>query len=189
MKIGFDNEKYIFSNSTSTILVVDDSKTITNIESVEAYAHEGSSFNYSVVLMDALDSNIKSSLILLNITDDEDNFVAGYETYTNNDGEAIFSLNLTYGTYLAKTYYAGNEMYFETFNSNYIYISPLENVTETILFGNDCEIINGYDDAYSVLLKTIDGDVIGNATIEFVVKGNSYYSKTDNKCSICSWGI
>ncbi len=180
VECSFDNVNYIFSNSTSTILVVDDSKTITAIESNEVYASEGKSFDYSVILFDALDNSIKSSQIILNLTDGEGIYIGSYETYTNGNGEAIFNLNLTYGNYLAKTYYAGNEMYFESFNTNYIYVSPLENVTETILFGSDCEIVNGYDDKYSVVLKTIDGEFISNATVEFVVKGSSYFSTTDD---------
>ena len=175
----FENVNYISSSTNATILVVDDSKTITGLESNEVYAREGGTFNYTVMLHDALENPIRFSQVLLNITDDEDNFIGSYEAYTNKYGEAIFYLNLTYGTYTAKTYYAGNNLYFESFNTNNIYIDPLENVTETILFGSDVEIVNGYNNAYYVILKTVDGDLIANATIEFTVKGNIYYSATD----------
>ena len=175
----FENANYISSAINVTVLVVNDSKTITSIESSEVYSGEGTSFNYTVILEDALSNPIRSSQIILNLTDGEGNFINTMDVYTNSLGEAAFSLNLTYGTYLAKTYYWGNDKYFESFNTNRIYISPLENVTETILFGNDCEIINGYDNKYFAVLKTVDGDYIANATVEFIVKGHSYYSTTD----------
>lgn len=176
----FENVNYISSTVNSTILVVDESKAITTIESSECYGSENNILNYTVMLYDTLDNPLKSSQIILNLTDGEGNFVGSYETYTNSDGEATFYLNLTYDVYQAKTYYSGNEFYFESFNTNYIYISPLENVTETILFGNDVQIINGYNGTYSVVLKTIDGDFISNASIEFIVKGNSYFATTDD---------
>ncbi|WP_296882395.1 hypothetical protein [uncultured Methanobrevibacter sp.] len=177
----FENVNYISSSTNTTILVVDDSKTITGLETNEVHAGEGKTFNYRVLLLDALENPIKSSQIVLNITDVENNLIGSYETYTNQNGEAIFYLNLSYGTYTAKAYYSGNNMYFESFNTNNIYISPFENVTETILFGSDAEIINGYGNAYYVILKTVDGDFIENATVEFIVKGNKYYSTTDNR--------
>ena len=175
----FENVNYISSRTNTTILVVDDSKTITSLETNETYAGESDAFNYTVILLDALENPIKSSQVILNITDSEDNFIGSYEVYTNQHGEAIFCLNLTYGTYAAKAYYAGNNMYFESFNKNNIYIAPLENITETILFGNDVEIVNGYGNVYYVILKTVDGVFIENATVEFTVKGNIYYSTTD----------
>ncbi len=177
----FENVNYVSSSTNATILVVDDSKTITGLETNEVYAGEGKSFNYKVLLVDALENPLKSSQIILNITDAENNVIGSYESYTNQNGEAIFYLNLTYGTYTARAYYAGNNIYFESFNTNNIYVSPLENVTETILFGSDAEIINGYGNAYYVILKTVDGDFIENATVEFNVKGNKYYSTTDSR--------
>ena len=177
----FTNVNYINSSANATILVVDDSKTITNMESNEVHASEAEPFIYKVVLLDALENPIKSSQVIINMTDGENNFIGSYETYTNANGEAIFNLNLTYGTYQARAYYAGNNLYFESFNTNNIYVSPLENVTETILFGNDADIVNGYyDNAYYVILKTVDGKFISNATVEFNVKGNKYYSTTDD---------
>lgn len=176
---SFSNANYVSSYCNSTILVVDDSKTITSIESNEVFAQEGELFNYTVILFDALEKPIKSSQIILNLTDENNNFIGEYEAYTNNNGEVNYNLNLTYGTYLAKTYYLGNDIYFESFNINNIYIRPLENVKETILFGKDTEIINGYNNSYFVVLKTVDGEFISNATIEFIVKGNSYYAVTN----------
>ena len=180
VKCFFDNVNYISSTANATILVVDDSRTITTIESREAYSKENQLFNYNVTLVDTLNNPIKSSQILLNITDGDGNFVGCWETYTSGNGEAIFNLNLSFGTYQAKTYYSGNDLYFESFSTNYIYIKPLENVTETILFGNDLEIINGYNQYYSIILKTVDGEFVGNATVEFIVKGNSYFATTDD---------
>lgn len=179
VKCVFDNVNYVSSTANATILVVDDSKIITSIESSECYGQENKLINYSVILQDTLDNPIKSSQIILNLFDIGGEFVNSYDVYTNNNGEAIFNLNLTYGTYQAKTYYVGNNLYFESFNTNYIYVTPLDNVTETILYGSDIEIVNGYDNAYSVILRTINGDFIPNVTVEFVVKGNSYFSTTD----------
>lgn len=176
----FDNVNYVSSNANATILVVDSSKTITNIESQEAYSKETQLFNYNVTLSDTLGNPIKSSQIILNITDSEDNIICCLETYTDVNGVAIFNLNLSFGNYKAKTYYKGNDLYFESFDTNYIYIKPLENVVETTLFGNDVEIVNGYNQYYSVVLKTINGEFVSNADIEFVVNGNSYSATTDN---------
>ena len=176
----FENVNYVSSSTNATILVVDDSRTITGLETNEAYAGEGKTFNYTVLLVDALENPLKSSQIVLNITDSENNLIGCYEVYTNQNGEAVFYLNLSYGVYTAKAYYAGNSIYFESFTTNNIYISPRENVTETVLFGSDVEIINGYGNAYFVILKTVGGEAIGNAAVEFTVKGNRYYSTTDN---------
>ena len=177
---SFNEVNYIKSTCNATILVVDDSKTITSLESSSVHANESDIFNFTVVLSDTLENPIRSSQIILDIRDSEGNFVDSFETYTNTNGEAIFYLNLTYGAYKVKSYYKGSELYFESFNTNYIYVAPLENVTETILFGNDCEIVNGYDNHYFVLLKTADGDVVSNATVEFIVKGQSYFALTDS---------
>ena len=176
---SFNNLNYLSSKCNTTILVVDDSKIITGIESNDAYGQEANLFNYSVILHDNLDNPVKSSSIILNLTDIDNNFIGLYESYTNDRGIALFNLKLTYGDYLAKTYYAGNDLYFESFNTNNIYVKPLENVRETILFGKDSEIVNGYNGSYFVVLKTVDGDFVSNASIEFVVKGNSYYALTD----------
>ena len=179
VECSFDNTNYISSNANATILVVDDSRIITRIESNEVHSKENNSFNYTVILVDGVDNPIKYSQIILNITDDEDGFIGYYESYTNSNGEAIFKLNLSFGTYKAKTFYAGNDLYFESFGTNYIYINPSEDVLETILFGNDVEIINGYNQSYSIVLKTISGEFVSNKTVEFVVNGNSYFSTTD----------
>ncbi len=176
---SFDNVNYVKSSCNATILVVNDTKTITNIESSEVYSREGSMFNYSVTLSDSLDTPLSASEIVLNIFDLENNLIYNDFEYTDTNGSAIFYLNLTYGDYLAKAYYKGNDLYFESFNINNIYISPLENVTETILFANDLEIINGYGERFSIVLKTFDGESISNATIEFFIKDQSYLTTTD----------
>ena len=176
----FNDANYIKSACNATILVVDDSKTITGLESSSVYVNEGDIFNFTIILFDALDNPIKSSQVILNITDIEGNLVDSLETYTNNNGEAIFYLNLNYGVYQAKSYFKGSELYFESFNANNIYVAPLENVTETVLFGNDCEIVNGYGNHYFVVLKTADGEPLTNASIEFIVKGQSYFALSDN---------
>ncbi|WP_406536926.1 hypothetical protein [Methanobrevibacter sp.] len=175
----FDDENFIKSSCNATILVVDDSKTITSLESSSLHVNESNLFNFTVILSDALENPIKSSQVILNISDDEGNFVDSLETYTNNNGEAVFYLNLTYGVYQVKSYYKGSEIYFESFNTNYIYVAPLENVTETILLSNDCEIVNGQDNYYFVILKTADDNFVCNATIEFIVKGHNYFALTD----------
>lgn len=177
---SFDDANYIKSSCNATILVVDESKTITDLESSSVHARESEIFNFTVRLLDSLENPIKSSQVLLNVSDIEGNFVDGLETYTNDNGEAIFYLNLTYGVYQAKSYYEGSELYFESFNTNIIYIAPLENVTETILFGDDCQIVNGYDNHYFVILKTADGHVLSNETVEFIIKGQSYFTLTDS---------
>ena len=89
-------------------------------------------------------------------------------------------LNLSEQSELTVDFYCRSELYFESFDTNYIYVAPLEDVTETILFGNDCEIVNGYDNHYFVILKTVNDDVVSNATVEFIVKGNSYFALTDS---------
>jgi len=176
---SFDNVNYLKSSCSATIFVVNDSKTITKIESSKTYSRECDIFNYSVILSDSLDNPLTSSEIVLNIFDLENNLIYTDFIDTDSNGSGIFNLNLTYGVYLAKTYYKGNDFYFESFNTNNIYISPLENVTETMLISNDAEIVNGNNEMYSVILKTVDGESISNASVEFVVNGQNYFTTTD----------
>ena len=177
---SFDNVNYLPCSGNSTILVVDDSKILSKIVSEDIISYEDDSFMYSILLLDELNNPIKSSKVDINVTDDEGNLICTDNAFTNESGVVIFNLNLTYGTYLVKTSYNGNELYFASYSTNNFYMKPIGNVSETILFGEDCEIINGYSDNYFVILKTIGGDFISNAKIEFIIKGNSYYSTTDS---------
>ena len=177
---SFVNDNYEQSNGSSRVLVVDGSQTATKITGSDIENTEYSLFNYSVILSDLFDLPIKSSEVILNITDLDGNLIGQYSQFTNSSGVSSFNLNLSYGVYLFNTYYNGNDNYLASFNTNTVNIKALENVTETILFGGDFSIVNGDNRTnYFVILSTVDGEFIENQTIEFVVKGNSYYSLTD----------
>lgn len=177
---SFNNDYYVPSNGSSKVLVVDGSQTATKLTASDVEARENSLFNYSVGLSDLFDLPIISSEVILNITDSEGNFIGSYNGYTNSNGVLNFNLNLTYGKYIFYSYYNGNDNYLASFNTNNVNIKALENVTETILFGSDFSIINGDNSTnYFVILSTVDGEFIKNQTVEFIVKGESYYSVTD----------
>lgn len=177
---SFSNDNYVSSSGSSKVLVVDGSKTQTKLVASDIEARENLLFNYSISLSDLFDLPIISSEIILNITDMEGNLVGCYNGFTNSFGVSNFNLNLTYGKYLFNTYYMGNDNYLASFNTNTINVKPLENVTETILFGNDFSIVNGDNNTnYYVILSTFNGEIIKNKTVEFIVKGEVYYSLTD----------
>ena len=178
---SFDRENYEYSNGSSIIYVVNESKTISYLDSSDVSSLENETLNFTVYLSDSLNNPISSSQIMLNITDDGGNIIYSHNEYTNALGIANFKFKLNYGTYSADICYNGNDKYLPSFNSNKLYIKPHENVTECILYGNDCEMINGRGDTcYFVLLTTIDDDFIKNQKIEFNINGNSYYNFTDD---------
>ena len=178
---SFNNEYYGISEGKSKILVVNSTKTGTKIISSDIKACEGELIEYNVLLSDSMDVPIMSSEIILNITDADGNFVGLLYEFTNQTGIAKFNFNLNYGSYILNTYYKGNDKYLECHNTNKINVKARENVTETILFGDDFNIINGDNNTnYFVILSTIDGEFIKNQEIEFIVKNNSYYSSTDD---------
>lgn len=176
---SFENDNYLTSKGNCTVLVVDGSKTATNILGDDIAAREGEIINYTVLLSDLLDTPITSSEIILNITDMEGNLINSSKVYTDLKGIATFNFKLSYGNYLINAFYNGNEFNLASFNTNQINVKPLVKVTETILFGNDLEIVNGENTYYFVVLTTVGGEFIQNQTVEFVVKNNTYASITD----------
>ena len=176
---SFNNKNYVPSKGNITILVVDEAKTATNLLGEDVYSREDLLINYSVVLTDLLNNPISSSEVNLNIIDSQGNNVSSYKAYTDLNGLATFNFNLEYGNYLANIYYNGNDINLGSSTTNYFYIKALQNYTETILFGNDLEIVNGENNYYSVVLTTLSGTFLNNQEIEFIVKGKSYFATTD----------
>ncbi|WP_296791369.1 Ig-like domain-containing protein [uncultured Methanobrevibacter sp.] len=166
---SFIDKNYEKSTCNSTILVVDSAKIATNIEASDINGVENESIVIEALLTDLIDNPIASSEITLAI-DDLDNLTA----YTDSNGVAKFNVKLQYGNYKAKLNYNGNDIKLESSKTINIYVKAGENVTETILFGNDCEIINGISPNYFVVLTTLDGEFITNQTIEFKIKNQSY---------------
>ncbi|WP_407409748.1 hypothetical protein [Methanobrevibacter sp.] len=178
---SFNNEFYGLSNGSSRILVVDENKTSTKIYTNEVEAREDIIIDYQVKLFDLMDLPIMSSEIILNITDSDGNLIGRYNAFTNKTGVANFNVNLTYGEYVFESYYDGNDNYLASFNTNKVYVKPIVNVTESILFGNDFTVINGDNSTnYHVILSTLGGEFLSGQEIEFTVKGNTYYSTTDD---------
>ncbi|WP_298502055.1 hypothetical protein [uncultured Methanobrevibacter sp.] len=178
---SFNHEFYGYSSGNSKVFVIDGNGTATKITTNNVAAREDEIINYQVALADLIDLPIISSEIILNITDFNGNLVGSYNGYTNGSGVSNFNLNLTYGEYVFNAYYNGNDNYLASFNTNKVYVKPIVNVTETILFGNDFTVINGDNSTnYHVILSTLGGDFLSGQEIEFTVKGNTYYSITDD---------
>ncbi|WP_406536924.1 hypothetical protein [Methanobrevibacter sp.] len=178
---SFGSEFYGFSSGSSKVFVVEGNGTITKITADDVVAREDELIIYQAVLLDLIDLPIMSSEIILNVTDFDGNLVGVYNVFTNNTGVAEFNLNLTHGEYIFNAYYNGNDNYLASFATNKIYVKPVVNVTETILFGNDFTVINGDNSTnYHAILSTLDGEFLKGQEIEFIVKGNSYHAITDD---------
>ena len=171
---SFNDKNYEKSTCNATILVVDSSKSATNIEASDIGGVENEDIIVEALLTDLLDNPLVASEITLTL-DNLGNFTA----YTDGEGVVKFTIKLPHGNYQAKLNYNGNDMNLESSKTVNIHVKPKENITETIVFGNDCEIINGESSNYFVVLTTIDGEFIKNQTIEFKVKNQSYEFSTN----------
>lgn len=178
---SFGSEFYGFSSGSSKVLVVDGNGTITKITADDIVVREDEIITYHVLLSDLIDLPVISSEIILNVTDFDGNVVGLFNGFTNKTGVADFNLNLTYGEYVFNAYYNGNDNYLASSNANKVYVKPVVNVTETILFGNDFTVVNGDNSTnYHAILSTLDGEFLKGHEIEFIVKGNSYHAITDD---------
>ena len=165
---SFEGKNYESSSGEMTVMVVDSDKTETRLE---ASVQDST---LKVLLTDIVGNPISSSEVLVNISGEV------MRAYTDSSGVASFNLNLAHGDYVAHVSYLGNSANLESYCMANVHIKAFENVTETMLYGQDCEIINGDGSTnYFVVLTTIDGEFISNRTVVFKVKNQTYSVKTN----------
>lgn len=140
---SFDNPNYVGSKGYSTVFVVDSQKTSTKLTGNDINVLNGESINYTLCLTNILGNPISASEVVLKITDFEKKIIGTYKAFSDNNGKANFNLNLTYGDYIANSYYAGNDNYLFSYSTNFIHVNPLDNMVQTVLFGRDCKFSHG----------------------------------------------
>lgn len=140
---SFDNPNYVGSKGYSTVFVVDSQKTSTKLTGNDINVLNGESINYTLCLTNILGNPISASEVVLKITDFEKKIIGTYKAFSDNNGKANFNLNLTYGDYIANSYYAGNDNYLFSYSTNFIHVNPLDNMVQTVLFGRDCNLVMG----------------------------------------------
>ena len=178
IKYSFDNPNYIASSSQSRILVVDSDKTPSTLISSDAIGFDSQTLNYVVNLKDSLDNGIASSQISLQLLTFEGNMVLFKSALTDEAGRASFDLDLDSGQYLVKVSFPGNNFYLGSSNTKTITIESKDNKVKTILYVGETQLSDS--SKFYVVLSDMNGTLIKNASIKFMINNKQYLSKTDD---------
>ena len=173
-----NNPNYISASDSSAILVVDDDKISTKINSNDVGTYDNETINLTCILTDSLNNPISSSEVAVEISTFDGEFVKKITATTNLDGNAIFEVNLEYGQYIAKISYQGNDIYLTSKNVNTIKVLSSDNRTKTVLFKGNVKIDKSQ--MYYAVLSDVNGLLLKNKEIVFYISNNTYHVKTDD---------
>lgn len=177
IKYSFDNPNYISSAASSRVLVIDSSKTPSNIIASDIAGLDNETTAFKVKLTDKLGNGIASSQIKLEIISFEGESVLNQTKLTDSDGNAEFGFNLVWGNYIARLSYDGNDFYQPESQMAVISVDSADNKTKTILFSSNTNLTDSMD--YYVVLSDSNGTLLKNYTITFNINGIEYEAITD----------
>ena len=176
---NFTNPNYLSSNESSVILVVDSEKTPSNLYSLDINAFDNQILNFTIRLSDMLNNSIVSSEVILELSTFYGESIINITGITDSDGKITFNLNLDYGKYIANLHYNGNALYLASYSTNTINIESADNRTKTILFNGETKLTNSKE--YYVVLSDINGTLLANKEIKFIIGNKTITSITDEK--------
>ncbi|MFM5882486.1 Ig-like domain repeat protein [Methanobrevibacter gottschalkii] len=175
---NFTNPNYLSSNSSSVILVVDSDKIPSNLYSQDINAFDNQILNFTIRLSDMLNNSISSSEVILELFTFYGESIINITGITDSNGRISFDLNLDYGKYIANLHYNGNALYLASYSTNTINIESADNRTKTILFNVETKLTNS---KYYVILSDINGTLLVNKEIKFIIGNKTITSITDEK--------
>ena len=146
--------------------------------SSDAIGFDSQTLNYVVNLKDSLDNGIASSQISLQLLTFEGNMVLFKSALTDEAGRASFDLDLDSGQYLVKVSFPGNNFYLGSSNTKTITIESKDNKVKTILYVGETQLSDS--SKFYVVLSDMNGTLIKNASIKFMINNKQYLSKTDD---------
>ena len=173
-EFSFSNPNYLTSSGACEILVTDSDKITTFIKAYDVNANDSQLISYNVSLKDELNNGVSSSNIIISVYDTNGNSIMNSSSATDNDGVAIFNLNLTYGNYILKAYYPGSDRYLQSNSLNYINVESTGNLTKTFITG-----ILDKNNTYKITLIDENGNKIKFSEIMFNVNNKTYFTTTD----------
>ena len=175
---SINNPNYISSNSSSTVLVLESEKSASKITSNDIEALDNQTINFTVALSDELNNGIKQSRVTLEVTDFDGNVILNTATITDENGQGVFRLNLDYGKYIAKAYYAGNNFYMPSNTVSTINVDASDDKIKTVMYSGEVKLTKSTN--YHIVLSDDHGNLIKNAQIKFIIDNREYKTKTDS---------
>ncbi len=175
VKYSFVNPNYISSEGSCEVLVTDSDKISTFLKGDDITTNESGEISYNVSLKDELANGISASKITVKVYDADADNILNLSANTDSEGIAYFKLNLTYGKYILKSFYAGSERYLESNTFNYLTVDSAGLVKT---------FITGYLDknnTYKVTLVDDNANKIKSAEIRFDVNNKTYFTTTDDE--------
>ena len=178
IKYSLDNPNYISSASSSKILVIDSSKTPSNIIAEDINCLDNETVSFKVKLSDKLNNGIASSQIKLEVISFDGQSLLNMTKLTDSEGIGEFNFNLDWGNYMVRLNYNGNDFYMPASQMAVISVNSSDNKTKTILFGSNTHLTDSKD--YYVVLSDANGLLLKNSTVIFTLNGTDYEVVTDS---------
>lgn len=173
-----NNPNYLPSNGSSKVVVVDSDKLSSGILSYDAVSFDNQTLEFKIQLKDDLNNGISSSKITIQICSFDGESILNRTGFTTNDGSLIFDLNLDCGNYLISIFYDGNDLYLGCSQVNSIIIEASDNKIRTVMIKSEEELLSSTD--YFIVLSDINGTLLKNKEIKFIVGGEEYTVWTDD---------
>ena len=178
IKYSLDNPNYISSASSSKILVIDSSKTPSNIIAEDINCLDNETVTFKVKLSDKLNNGIASSQIKLEVISFDGQSLLNMTKLTDSEGIGEFNFNLDWGNYMVRLNYNGNDFYSPASQMAVISVNSSDNKTKTILFGSNTHLTDSKD--YYVVLSDANGLLLKNSTVIFTLNGTDYEVVTNS---------
>uniref|UniRef100_UPI0038672D36 Ig-like domain repeat protein n=1 Tax=Methanobrevibacter sp. TaxID=66852 RepID=UPI0038672D36 len=174
---SISNPNYLPSNGSSRVLVVDSDKISSNIISHDAVSFDNQTLDFKIQLTDELNVGISSSRVMIGVFDFDGESILNKTGFTSSDGNLTFNLNLGYGSYLVNVAYEGNDLYLPSSNVNTVIVESADNKTKTVLLKGEDQLLSSTD--YYVVLSDVNGTLLKNKEIRFILDGREYITATD----------